>query len=386
MKIALIVAMLLFLPSISKAQGWDSVGGGLDDNVYDMIKYDGELFLGGRFLHKVKSWDGNSWASHDGLYGIAFPLSFSTLNDTLYTGGDFPYSGSESKVYRLENGTWEQVGGTFDDPSWSSTKKLINFDSIIVSGGRYSSIGGVPMDNVAYWNGTTWNAMGNGFNDMVLNFGIYHDTLYATGNFTASGSDTLVRSIARWSGTTWECFDSLVVFNSANALKSFQGDLLIGNVWDTINGIAMNGIARWDGTNYTSMGDTIIKGISEFWELNNDLYIAADLFGSSPWITERAVMKWNGSGWDQLGSQFNEWVMCLGDYNNMLYCGGQYSDPISHVARYNPFLGLDDLTDNHERDLVKIVDLLGRETEFKPNTILIYVYSDGTSEKVFRAQ
>ena len=32
--------------------------------------------------------------------------------------------------------------------------------------------------------------------------------------------------------------------------------------------------------------------------------------------------------------------------------------------------------------LVKIVDLTGREVEYQPNTLLIYVYSDGTTEKV----
>jgi len=35
------------------------------------------------------------------------------------------------------------------------------------------------------------------------------------------------------------------------------------------------------------------------------------------------------------------------------------------------------------KELVKILDHMGRETEFKANTPLIYVYSDGTTEKVF---
>lgn len=39
-----------------------------------------------------------------------------------------------------------------------------------------------------------------------------------------------------------------------------------------------------------------------------------------------------------------------------------------------------------EKIPVKIVDLMGRETEYKPNTTLIYVYSDGTVEKVFKME
>ena len=37
-----------------------------------------------------------------------------------------------------------------------------------------------------------------------------------------------------------------------------------------------------------------------------------------------------------------------------------------------------------ERELVRIVDIIGRETTFRPNIPLIYVYSDGTVEKVIR--
>ena len=35
------------------------------------------------------------------------------------------------------------------------------------------------------------------------------------------------------------------------------------------------------------------------------------------------------------------------------------------------------------KELIKIVNLMGQEVEYTPNTVLIYQYSDGTSEKVF---
>ena len=37
-------------------------------------------------------------------------------------------------------------------------------------------------------------------------------------------------------------------------------------------------------------------------------------------------------------------------------------------------------------ELIKIIDLTGREVEPVPNTLLIYVYSDGTTEKVYRTK
>lgn len=45
-------------------------------------------------------------------------------------------------------------------------------------------------------------------------------------------------------------------------------------------------------------------------------------------------------------------------------------------------VGLDELNPNGA-EIVKVVDLLGRETPIVPNTPLIYIYSDGTTKRVF---
>ncbi|PLW94359.1 MAG: hypothetical protein C0592_03120 [Marinilabiliales bacterium] len=38
--------------------------------------------------------------------------------------------------------------------------------------------------------------------------------------------------------------------------------------------------------------------------------------------------------------------------------------------------------DNTQRELIKIIDFMGRETEYRPNTPLIFIYSDGSRERV----
>ena len=47
-----------------------------------------------------------------------------------------------------------------------------------------------------------------------------------------------------------------------------------------------------------------------------------------------------------------------------------------------PQLEINEIT-HEEKTLIKIVDQLGRNTSYKPNTALIYVYSDGSTKKVF---
>jgi endonuclease I len=53
-------------------------------------------------------------------------------------------------------------------------------------------------------------------------------------------------------------------------------------------------------------------------------------------------------------------------------------------------LGIDDLqldnATNQSKELLKIVNVNGQETKFKPNTVLFYLYSDGTVKKVFEVE
>lgn len=50
----------------------------------------------------------------------------------------------------------------------------------------------------------------------------------------------------------------------------------------------------------------------------------------------------------------------------------------------NNIIGISKLSNNNKKELVKIIDYMGRETEFKPNTPLIFIYSDGTNERVMQ--
>ena len=70
-----------------------------------------------------------------------------------------------------------------------------------------------------------------------------------------------------------------------------------------------------------------------------------------------------------------------------LICYGQNNIPIWNAIgddECNLTLNNQELSLNTVKTLMRIVDLTGRETDAKSNTLLIYIYSDGTKEKVFR--
>ena len=55
------------------------------------------------------------------------------------------------------------------------------------------------------------------------------------------------------------------------------------------------------------------------------------------------------------------------------------------IVKIGPFVGINELSST-TKELLRIVDLMGRETTFKPNTPLIYVYDDGSTERVYRVE
>lgn len=68
-----------------------------------------------------------------------------------------------------------------------------------------------------------------------------------------------------------------------------------------------------------------------------------------------------------------------------LYVTDLYDLHILKISNWPSWVGVEEHA-KEPKELIKTVDLIGRETEDKPNTVLIYIYSDGTTEKVFRVE
>ena len=49
-------------------------------------------------------------------------------------------------------------------------------------------------------------------------------------------------------------------------------------------------------------------------------------------------------------------------------------------------LGIDDVKPNGSKKLLKITDLNGKETPFRKNTIMLFIYEDGTVERVYEGE
>src|SRR3990170_6821721 len=73
-------------------------------------------------------------------------------------------------------------------------------------GGEFLEAGGVVLNNVAKWNGTSWAPLGSGVSGYVYALAVFDDgngpALYAGGDFSVAGV-VLAHNVAKWDGTSW---------------------------------------------------------------------------------------------------------------------------------------------------------------------------------------
>jgi len=50
------------------------------------------------------------------------------------------------------------------------------------------------------------------------------------------------------------------------------------------------------------------------------------------------------------------------------------------------FTGINEINSNPTKKLLKITDLNGKETPFRKNTVLLFIYEDGTVERIFEME
>jgi len=135
-------------------------------------------------------------------------------------------------------------------------------------GGHFDQAGGVPVQNIARWDGVQWHDVGGGLDDAVFDLAVFDDgsgpALYAAGYFDNAGG-VPAAGVARWDGTQWSALGGgiSVVYGGpiASVLHVFDDGsgeaLYVGGWFDTAGGITVNHIAAWDAEGWRALGDGV---------------------------------------------------------------------------------------------------------------------------------
>jgi hypothetical protein len=197
------------------------------------------------------------------VYGTVRALT--VYNGNLIAAGEFTTAGggSASHIASWDGAGWHTLGLGLSGTNPSALALIVYNGDLIAGGGFEFSDGGFTA-RIAKWNGLSWSALGSGIDGgyprgypYVDALSIYGGRLIAAGFFESSGGVPAV-NIARWDGSTWQGLGD-GVDAQANALAVYNNDLLVGGRFITAGGSVSAYWARWFQPTADFNGDNAIN-------------------------------------------------------------------------------------------------------------------------------
>jgi hypothetical protein len=252
----------------------------------------------------------------------------------------------------------------FDDGSGSGPALYV--------GGRFLTGGGVELNGIAKWTGSSWEALGTGMDassagvlTTVSDLIVFDDgsgsgpALYAGGDFITAGG-VVVNGVAKWEGSSWAALGTgldatgVGVVPSVNAMAVFDDGsgsgpaLYVGGRFTSAGGLQASRIAKWDGASWSAVGGGMNGNVLALTVFDDGtggpgLY-AAGGFTDAGGMPANRIAKWDGSSWTAVGAGTNDSVSALTIFDDAgggpaLYAGGWFTSaggmPANRIAKWD---------------------------------------------------
>lgn len=212
-----------------------------------------------------------------------------------------------------------------------------NDNNTLYAGGAFTMVDGTTVNGIAKWDGSKWEAMGDGFagtQPYVYWITKYNNEIYAGGTFTHSGTE-VINGIAKWNGTQWVSVGGSMVFSgtfdNVSAMYVFNNELYVGGRFDSVGTVSAVNVAKWDGNNWTAIGNDANDDVLVIKEHNNELYIGGFFVFAAPTGQQYRIAKLKGNVFEKvgnigLGDATARWsVETIATYKGELYAGGYFN-------------------------------------------------------------
>ena len=166
------------------------------------------LYAAGRFdragdipVYKIARWNGVYWEQlgsgfdHSDSGCSALSALAIDSQDTLYTGGSPTYNGEKYvlRINRWDGIQWQQLSSDLENIYQANRgpylfSLALDAHDNLYAGGAFDGSGDTHLSNLARWNGSAWEALGEGVNSAVYALAVdRQERVYAGGNFTTAG-------------------------------------------------------------------------------------------------------------------------------------------------------------------------------------------------------
>lgn len=252
---------------------WVTMGNGLTgsgDRVNAFTLFQGNLVAGGRFeesgstnISNVAKWNGSTWTAYKSDEFDDDVNTLTVYNNELYVGGDFTHIGGNDRRYitKWNGSNWLNVGGGLDD---GPVEALSVYKNTLIVGGNFRETGtGLFVDRIASWNGSIWGRMLTGHNDHVYALYTYNsaDTILFTGGEYSTAGGKWCYSAAMWGSYPTVTVSGQVRYADNNAvvtggmIKILRMDVITreiiavdSTIVDALGNYTLNRVPRRDST------------------------------------------------------------------------------------------------------------------------------------------
>lgn len=274
---------------------WGPLSSGANDTVEAIaVAPNGYVYITGIFTNvggvactRVAYWNGSTWnAMGTGLDASGLAI-LAAPNGDIYVGGSFSTAGgvSANRIARWDGVSWHSVGAHQGVNSPVNALAIKNDGSVLYLGGQFTDENGNPGSGIskicAYDPSTNLlSKLGNGFNANVLGLVIspLSGILYACGDFTLSGSET-INHIAMWNGSTWLPLGTGMNASIGDLAINKNENIICNGAFTLAGSVRATGLAFWNGSTWTNIDAIVSKGnIPNYADIkihpNGDIYIA----------------------------------------------------------------------------------------------------------------
>lgn len=247
-------------------------------------------------------WDGTAWVPTTGLGLVGEVRALTRSGNDIVAGGAFTATTSAplNRIARWNGSTFEAIDTGITGTSVDALLTRSNGD--VIAGGLFTLAGSTSAANLARWTGAVWAAFGTGTNDQVLALAeLPNGDLIAGGKFTMAGGVSCNR-VARWNGSAWSSLN--FGFNGdvlALAVAS-DGTLFAAGSFTLAGATSCNRIARWNGVAWQPLGAGANADVHALaFRPNGDL-VAVGAFTQAGGLSVNRCAVWNGAFWSSTGS------------------------------------------------------------------------------------
>jgi hypothetical protein len=307
----------------TSTNGWEELGGGVDDSVHAIFADEGNhfLFIGGRFTRAgglipaqhIVRWADDRWnllgtPLINGVNGHVNAIVQQTDASAVYVvGGAFTFAGdvpAANLAFWDYSRGWREIGGGVQGAP-ASVRALSVESSMVYVAGEFQAVGGQLARNIARFDGQRWLVAPGGGPDNVVNaLAADSSSVYVGGSFAAAG-DIPSAYVARWMTSPWAALGK-GLNGRAYAVATLGDDVYVGGDFTLAGDVHADHVARWDGAQWHSLGAGIANGVDgqvlDLVFADGALYVAGT-FTNAGGARSPAIARWDPEArrWSSLG-------------------------------------------------------------------------------------